>query len=128
MELNSQKLSIVLPAKNEANGLRETLPKLKSLFPESEIIIVNDGSTDSTIDVCDKNHVTCVSHAYSMGNGAAIKTGTRIATGDILIFMDADGQHDPNDIPRLLEPLNTKFPEVEASPATRSGLPSRKAT
>lgn len=109
MDQKNCKLSIVLPAKNEASGLTMTLPKLKQLYPQSEIIVVNDGSADETTEICAKFQVICVTHAYSMGNGAAIKTGARTATGDIIVFMDADGQHDPNDIPRLLEPLNNGY-------------------
>lgn len=100
------KLSIILPSKNEARGLKITLPKLKQGFPNSEILVINDGSSDNTREICEEFQVNCISHAYSMGNGAAIKTGARTATGDILIFMDADGQHDPADIPRLLEQLD----------------------
>lgn len=101
------KLSIVLPAKNESAGLQNTLPKLRQLYPDSEIIVIDDGSTDNTREVCEQNKAQCISHAYSMGNGAAIKTGARNATGDVIVFMDADGQHDPTDIPRLLEQMDT---------------------
>lgn len=99
------KLSIILPAKNEAEGLKSFLPRLRKQQPHAEIIVVNDGSTDSTAEVCLANGVIVVTHPYSMGNGAAIKSGARHATGDILIFMDADGQHQPEDIPRLLQHL-----------------------
>ena len=72
MVKTNQTLSIVLPAKNEAHGLSETLPKLTQLFPKAEIIVVNDGSTDSTIKICEEYNIYCITHAYSMGNGAAI--------------------------------------------------------
>ena len=96
-------ISIILPAKNEAESLEKLLPELRQNFPEEEIIVVNDGSTDNTVEICERNQVTVVSHVYSMGNGAAIKTGTRNADGNILVFMDADGQHSPEDINRLVE-------------------------
>ncbi len=70
---------------------------------------MNDGSIDNTAEICNQNHVRVVSHVYSMGNGAAIKTGARNASGDILVFMDADGQHDPADINRLIEKLDAGF-------------------
>ena len=98
-------ISIILPAKNEAQNLRRFLPQLRQQFPESEIIVVNDGSSDDTVDVCRQAGVNVVSHPYSIGNGGAIKTGARTASGEILIFMDADGQHSPDDIPRLLEKM-----------------------
>jgi glycosyltransferase involved in cell wall biosynthesis len=102
-------ISIILPAKNEASSLGVLLPKLRRLFPEQEILVVNDGSADSTTEVCGINAVRSISHVYSMGNGAAIKTGARNASGDILVFMDADGQHDPADIDRLLERIDAGF-------------------
>ncbi len=98
-------LSIILPARNESESLRKLLPELADLFKSSEIIIVNDGSDDDTLDVCSKYDVKVISHPYSKGNGAAIKTGTRAATGDTLVFMDADGQHSPEDIKTLLEEI-----------------------
>ena len=96
------KLSIILPAKNEAEGLKSFLPRLRKQLPLAEIIVVNDGSTDNTAEVCLANGVFVVTHPYSMGNGAAVKSGARHASGEILVFMDADGQHQPEDIPRLL--------------------------
>lgn len=102
-------LSIILPAKNEAEGLKSFLPRLRQQQPDAEIIVVNDGSTDSTAEVCLSNGVIVVTHPYSMGNGAAIKSGARHATGDTFVFMDADGQHQPEDIPRLLAHLNNGY-------------------
>ena len=96
--------SLVIPARNEAAGLAELLPALAGHLPEgAEIIVVNDGSEDDTASVCAGHAVRVVTHPYPKGNGAAIKTGARAAKGDILIFMDADGQHKPEDIPVLLE-------------------------
>jgi glycosyltransferase involved in cell wall biosynthesis len=102
-------ISIVMPAKNEAVGLNELLPKLKSAYPDAEIIVVNDGSTDNTAEVVHAHGATLISHPYSIGNGAAIKSGARHANGDILIFMDGDGQHDAADIPRLLEQIEAGY-------------------
>ena len=109
--MNDQ-ISIILPAKNEASALKSFLPKLRKLYPETEIIVVDDGSSDGTEQLCIINGVTVVRHPYSKGNGAAIKTGARVADGDVLIFMDADGQHNPEDIGRLLDQLNQGFDMV----------------
>ena len=103
------KISIVLPAKNESAAIGQTIAQIQQLQLEHEIIVVNDGSTDSTKAVAEQAGATVVTHPYSKGNGAAIKTGARTATGDVIIFMDADGQHDPNDIPKLLEKINQGY-------------------
>jgi glycosyltransferase involved in cell wall biosynthesis len=82
-------ISIVLPAKNEARNLVDLLPQIKSLHPLAEILVINDGSTDNTAQVAIDAGVKVISHPYSQGNGAAIKTGARKATGELLVFMDA---------------------------------------
>lgn len=108
-EAPGPRLSIVLPAKNEAASLDVVLPKLKAAFPDGEVLVVDDGSEDGTSTVCGKHGVRVLRHPYSMGNGAAIKTGARNARGDVVVFMDADGQHGPEDIERLLAKLDEGY-------------------
>jgi glycosyltransferase involved in cell wall biosynthesis len=105
-------ISIILPAKNEAAALAGLLPALRAAQPDAEIIVSDDGSTDATAALCAQHGVKRVSTPYSMGNGAAIKRGARAATGDVLVCMDADGQHDPADIARLLDRLGQGYDMV----------------
>lgn len=108
----TEKISIVLPAKNEAENLLKLLPKLRQAFIDDEIIVVDDGSIDDTTDICKHQGVRICKHPYSMGNGAAIKSGARAATGRILVFMDADGQHRPEDILALISKLEDGYDMV----------------
>lgn len=105
-------ISVILPAKNEAQGLRQTLPALRACLPDAEIIVVDDGSSDETTIAAIDYRAMTLSSPYSMGNGAAIKRGARAATGDVLVFMDADGQHDPRFIQLLLDKLDEGFDMV----------------
>jgi len=102
-------LSIILPAKNEAEGLAKTLPTLRHAYPDAEIIVVDDGSTDSTAQIARELGAIVLSSPYSMGNGAAIKRGSRAANGALLVFMDADGQHSAEHIGQLLAKLDEGF-------------------
>ena len=95
-------LSIIIPAKNEASSLATLLPRIKKLYPDAELIVVDDGSNDDTGDIARDNGAVCVRHHFSLGNGAAVKSGARAANGTTLIFLDGDGQHNPDDIERLL--------------------------
>ena len=98
----SDRVSIILPAKNEAVNLEKLLPELRETLPDAEIIVIDDGSTDDTITICQTNRVKVLTHQYSKGNGASIKTGARAASNEILVFMDGDGQHKASDVLKLL--------------------------
>lgn len=104
-----KQFSIVIPAKDEEQGLARVLPVICETYPEAEVIVVNDGSSDNTVNVCEAAGVKVVSHPYSKGNGAAIKSGARAASCDHIVFMDGDGQHDPADIERLLYKLEEGY-------------------
>ncbi|OHR78613.1 MULTISPECIES: glycosyltransferase family 2 protein [unclassified Pseudomonas] len=99
------KLSVVLPAKNESEAVAAVVGGVRKLYADAEIIVVDDGSTDATAKVAEEAGAKVIRHLYSKGNGAAIKSGARQARGEVIVFMDADGQHSPSDIPRLLEAL-----------------------
>ncbi|WP_417472399.1 glycosyltransferase family 2 protein [Luteimonas mephitis] len=106
------RISVILPAKNEAEGLRRTLPRLRQAQPDAELIVVDDGSSDDTAAVAAAHGARVLANPYSMGNGAAIKRGARAASGEVLVFMDADGQHDPAEIATLLDRLEQGYDMV----------------
>jgi glycosyltransferase involved in cell wall biosynthesis len=101
--LQTPSLSIVIPAYNEMHVIGDVINKIKQLHDDVEIIVVDDGSTDDTANVADQAGATVYSHPYNIGNGAAVKTGIRMGKGNIFVFMDGDGQHNPEDISGLLE-------------------------
>jgi glycosyltransferase involved in cell wall biosynthesis len=123
----TMKISIVIPAKNEAENLRGFLPRLRASMPDAETIVVNDGSTDDTVSLCEQHGVRVVSHPYSKGNGAAIKIGARAATGDVIVFLDGDGQHKPEDIPLLLAQLDKDYDMVVGARDKESQADSYRA-
>ncbi|MFC1843556.1 glycosyltransferase family 2 protein [Thermodesulfobacteriota bacterium] len=97
------KISVLLPAYNEEETIGGTIRKIRELYPDFEIMVVDDGSTDNTRQEAIDAGANIWSHPYNIGNGAAIKTGLRYASGDWIVMMDADGQHNPEDIAKLLE-------------------------
>ena len=105
-------LSVIIPAYNEADAIAPVIESLcrqldgrDEIRGRFEVVVVDDGSTDGTGEVsCGANPlVRLVRHPYNMGNGAAVKTGIRTARGRVLVFLDADGQHDPSVILQLYE-------------------------
>ena len=109
MEKSQIDFSVIITAFNEAGiigaVLQRLLDRLEGMTGISEVVVISDGSSDGTAEEVRKlgDRVRLIEHPYNMGNGSGIKTGVRNARGEILVFMDADGQHDPQDIPRLLE-------------------------
>ena len=104
-------ISVVIPAYNEKEGIATVVTNIRQamdgLNQPYEIIVVDDGSQDTTADSARQAGAQVISHPYNIGNGAAVKTGIRNARGKALVILDADGQHNPEDIPRLLEKLET---------------------
>jgi glycosyltransferase involved in cell wall biosynthesis len=96
-------ISIVIPVFNEAGTLAELLDRVQSLKPaRTELIVVDDGSTDSSAEVALNAGASVIRHPYNIGNGAAVKSGIRAARGRLIVLMDGDGQHQPEDISKLL--------------------------
>jgi len=105
--LAKQSLSIIIPAYNEENGINATITKLKAMNKDYEIIVVDDGSTDNTYKIAKANRVKIIRHPYNKGYGAALKTGIREASANLVLFIDADNQHSPDDIPELVKYADT---------------------
>ena len=100
---DSVSVTILLPAYNEEEAISGTIKTIHEMYPDFEILVIDDGSTDNTLKNAMEAGANVWPHPYNIGNGAAIKTGLRMAQGDWIIMMDADGQHKAEDIARLLE-------------------------
>ena len=94
-------VSIVIPAYNEADVIGEVVASLARSAAWHEIIVVDDGSGDGTSARASAAGATVVTHPYNKGNGAAVKSGIRRATGEFVLIIDGDGQHPPDDARRL---------------------------
>ncbi len=110
--INNKLISVVIPAYNEEASIGPTLEKLQAVLKAEgrtfELLVVDDGSTDATAQIAADCGATVLHHPYNMGNGAAVKTGLRQAKGEVIALLDADGQHPPEDLPRLLE-LSSRY-------------------
>lgn len=95
-------VSIVMPAMNEAATIGTVIAAVRAHCPDAEVVVVDDASRDNTADVAAAAGARVIRRPYNVGNGAGVKTGVREATGDVIVIVDADGQMDPADIPRLL--------------------------
>jgi glycosyltransferase involved in cell wall biosynthesis len=100
---NPIETSIIVPVYNEAANLKQLLGQIHGLgLTDSEIVVVDDGSNDGSADIAMAAGADVVRHPYNIGNGAAVKSGMRAAKGKFIVLMDGDGQHKPEDIPKLL--------------------------
>ena len=114
--MNKTEVSIIIPAYNEAQTIGDLVSKIVELYPEFEVIVINDGSTDDTDAVARDAGAHVHSHPFNIGNGAAVKSGVRHASGDILVFIDGDLQHYPEDIGKMLK----YFPDYDMVVGARS--------
>lgn len=104
-------LSVIVPVYNEEKTISEILRVIDSIKIDKEIIAVDDGSTDRSREILAKLHIPSlkvVLHPVNFGKGAAFRTGLRNASGDIVIIQDADLEYNPNDYPKLIQPILDK--------------------
>jgi len=99
-------VSVIIAAHQEGENLGKVLAGVKQALPDLEqLLVVDDGSTDATAQVASEMGAQVIRHPQKMGKGAAIRTGLKTATCDLIVFLDADGQDPPEELPRLIIPL-----------------------
>lgn len=96
-------VSVVVPAYNEAATIALVVGRILAVDPTYEVIVVDDGSADDTAGAAEAAGATVIRHTYNLGNGASVTSGSLAASGNVVVMIDADGQHPPEAIPRLLE-------------------------
>jgi glycosyltransferase involved in cell wall biosynthesis len=121
-------VSVVIPACNEAGAIGEVVSALLAAAPWREVLVVDDGSTDDTGARATEAGARVIRHPYNQGNGAAVKNGIRAATGEYVLVLDGDGQHQPADALRLVARLGeydlvvgARSDETQAGSARRAG-------
>lgn len=105
---NTLKKLVIIPAYNEENTIVAQVEDVRAKAPDYDIVVINDGSEDSTLDLCRKNHIFCMDLPVNLGIGGAVQTGYRYAAEhgyEIAVQIDGDGQHDPAELPLLYETL-----------------------
>ncbi|MFH0921219.1 MAG: glycosyltransferase family 2 protein [Fibrobacterota bacterium] len=117
----AQTVSIIIPACNEAASIGALLQRVRAAGAWHEIIVVDDGSTDATAAEAEKAGARVVMHPYNVGNGAAVRSGIRAATGEVIVMLDGDGQHPPEAIPALLAGMAQYHMAVAARTSLRQG-------
>jgi len=120
-------VSIVIPAYNEEEGIADVISTLRLAASWHEIIVVDDGSADGTGDRAAAAGAAVVTHPYNKGNGAAVKSGIRRATGEYVLIIDGDGQHPPEDALRLVSRLGEYDLVIGARAGATQATQTRRA-
>ncbi len=124
-------ISVIIPAFNEERAVGDLIDQtehvLQKITGNYEIIVIDDGSQDKTLEICREKHVITIHNLYNTGKGYALREGFKIARGVVIITIDGDGEHNPEEIPLLLKPifdgnadfvLGTRFAQHLRTPAT----------
>jgi glycosyltransferase involved in cell wall biosynthesis len=119
-------VSIVIPAMNEEDSIAAVIAALRAEGPWREILVIDDGSSDATADRAEQAGARVIRHPYNKGNGAAVKTGIRQATGEFMLIVDGDGQHQPADARRIASRLGEYDLVVGARSATTQATMTRR--
>jgi glycosyltransferase involved in cell wall biosynthesis len=121
-------VTIVIPAMDESASIAEVVTRLRAVAPWHQLLVIDDGSSDQTAAQARAAGATVVRHPYNKGNGAAVKSGIRAATGDFILVMDGDGQHQPEDALRIVSRLGefdlivgARAPSTQATAGRRVG-------
>lgn len=122
MQNKTPKVTVILPAYNEAAAIPHVLPELlKTLSSDSEIIVVDDGSSDCTADIASTYRCRVIRHTQNQGKGAAVRTGLRAARGKFIVLMDADNTYPAKSVVTLITLLeNYDFVRAIRQPSTES--------
>lgn len=125
---DAAQVSIIIPAMNEEHAIGQVVSELRAIAGWREILVVDDGSVDQTAARAEAGGARVIRHPYNKGNGAAVKSGIRQASGEFILIIDADGQHPPTDALRLIAQLGdydlvvgARAPDTQATPARRGG-------
>jgi glycosyltransferase involved in cell wall biosynthesis len=117
-------ISVIVPVYNESETIEELIGRLRDAPFEKEIIIVDDFSTDGTRETLKhEKGIVYLQHDRNMGKGAAIRTGIRYATGDVIIIQDADLEYDPYEIPRVVQPILAGESDIAYGSRFMQGMP-----
>ena len=112
--LKNLTISVVIPALNEERSIADVVRRVLRVIPNAEVLVVDDGSEDETAVRAEEAGAQVLRRPYTIGNGAAVKAGVQAAKGSVVVLLDGDGQHPPEEIPRLIKGIG-KFDMVVAA-------------